>query len=112
MKLNKEYLLRLWFEINDDYFTDTSLPLFPMIKYHIANTDNWKLEILQWHEEMEFWRYWEEGRNYIRQIINDLKLSEYFDFIDYYFCDSYEVSIDFNFLISNNKKQVKNFIKS
>lgn len=46
----------------------------------------------------------------MKSIICEVGLSDYFDFIDCYFLDDYEVIIDFNFEISENKKRYISFI--
>lgn len=46
----------------------------------------------------------------MKQIIEELKLEKYFDFVDYYFVGDYQVTLDFNFYISEHKKQYKDFL--
>lgn len=112
MQLHKEYLLDLQFSFYEEFFADSELTLFPYVSYKIADTNDWKLHQFTWHKEVEFWKYWEEWRTYMKQIIEELKLEKYFDFIDYYFVGDYQVTLDFNFYISEHKKQYKDFINS
>lgn len=112
-RLNKEYLLYLEFNLDNDFFSDKIVTLFPDINYYFSNKDNGKIEKIKWHEWIKFWKYWDKWRDYIKKIVIDLGLAEYFDFIDYYFnawyWDEYIMSIDFNFDISENKKRLKEY---
>lgn len=114
--LNEEYLyyLNIDIDIDDDYFNDEELILFPQIHYRFWEKKNWKLWKFDWDFICKFNDYLDEYKNYFDKIINETWLNNYLDItyfsLNYWCWIEYWIKIDFNFDVWKYKRRLIEFI--